>query len=415
MRIHFPTLLALSLLTLLAHADTPTTQPSFAGQWDTTFGPMTLKQSAPDKLEGTYGPSSALSTLTGQLASRKFTFTYSEPNATGEGAFELAADGQSFTGQWREKNNPNWSPWSGKRRPGPPTNFDGLWKSSYGRMRLKQSGQTVTGIYSYAGRSTINGTVAPDGKTLDFSYNQPDGEKGTGKFLLNDNATTFAGDWTSAIGNAGKWSATRITPEENKTWLVVLERHWEHELAEPEYSFGLMLRTFFARVPSVQVRHRFFSTESDFRRWCAELPYLAEPVILHISSHGTPEGIPLADGKILGPDAIADAIKDIATLRLVHFGTCETAGGQVPLKIQTLLKQQSGPSTPISGYTNNADWAGSAVIDFTYLNLILERRLDPADAVKQTKILLPFANKNPLPNSSIAPAGLTIIIPAPNN
>jgi hypothetical protein len=96
----------------------------------------------------------------------------------------------------------------------------------------------------------------------------------------------------------------------------------------------------------------------------------------------------------------------------VHFGTCLTAGGPVPQKIHTLLKQQNGPSVPISGYANNADWAGSAVIDFTYLNLILERKLDPADAVKQTKILLPFANKQPLPNSSIAPAGLTIISPA---
>src|SRR5258705_7603009 len=123
-----------------------------------------------------------------------------------------------------------------------------------------------------------------------------------------------------------------------------------------------MLRTFFARVPNVAVRHRFFASEAAFRRWMAELPYIAEPVILHISSHGTHDGI-ICGGKTIDGKTISECLKDVGdNLKLLHFGACLIAGGDIPRQIHAAL----GPDAtfPISGYANSADWGGSAVIDF---------------------------------------------------
>jgi hypothetical protein len=385
--------------------------PSFTREWETTYGLMTLKQSG-SIIDGAYGRDQ--STLKGEIAASKFTFTYTEPNAAGEGWFELAPDGATFSGQWRENGAAAWSPWTGKRRAGPPPpadNFTGLWKTTYGRMRLHQTGNAVHGVYDFSGGSTVSGIV--EGRALKFSYDQPDGERGSGVFELAADAKSFAGTWQGDKAGAaasGAWSGTRVVPVPGRTWLVVLEANWERDLEEEEYSFGVMLRTFFARVPQVRVRHRFFGDEAEFRRWCAELRYIAEPVVLHISSHGDKDGVHCRDGKTIGAKAIAECLRDIGDLRLLHFGTCLIAGGDIPRQIQAEL----GPDAarfPISGYANAADWGGSAIVDFTYLDLILARGLSPADAVRQTTRMLSFAGSKQHDGDAIAPAGLVILEP----
>ena len=50
-----------------------------------------------------------------------------------------------------------------------------------------------------------------------------------------------------------------------------------------------------------------------------------------------------------------------------------------------------GATFPISGYTRTADWGGSAVVDFTLLDLIFSHGLSPADAVAKTRQMLSFA------------------------
>ena len=177
---------------------------------------------------------------------------------------------------------------------------------------------------------------------------------------------------------------------------------------ENEYSFGLMLRTFFARVPRVAIRHRLLNSEPDFKRWTAEIPYLPDPVVLYISSHGSKEGITVG-GKTIGSKAMADALRDADNLTLLHFGSCLVAGGAVPKEIQKELS--SSNKLPITGFTKVADWAGSAVVDFTYLDLIFSRGLSPADAVKQTKKMLSFANETKRPGDAIEPAGLISVEP----
>ena len=396
-------------------ATTPATRPAaavestgFAGEWDTTFGLMRLTRSG-DAVDGTYQMGGTTCTIRGRLSGSQLRFTYKEPGAAGEGEFELAADGNSFAGKWRQQGDEDWQQWSGRRRGTPEVArgpFDGLWNTSFGRMRLTQTGDAVRGAYSMAGGSSVEGKA--DGRSLTFKYDQPDGEKGEGTFELAPDGQSFTGTWKGAKGVAragGKWTGSRIKPEPGKVWLVVLEHPWEHELAQNEYSFGLMLRTFFARTPHVQVRHKFFHDEADFRRWCAEIPYLAEPVVLHVSSHGTQKGVSVGRGGTIGADVLALCLKDAGNIKLLHFGTCLICSGDVPTKLH-----EAGCAFPISGYARPADWGGSAVIDFTYLDLIFSKNLSPAAAARETKKMLSFANEK-ANGDAIAPAGLVFIEP----
>jgi len=90
-------------------------EPSFAGEWDTTYGLMKLKVDGP-KVSGTYQyEGGGIHDIRGTLEGLKWQFTYQEPGVTGEGSFTLAADGQSFTGRWREKGGGTWQTWTGRR------------------------------------------------------------------------------------------------------------------------------------------------------------------------------------------------------------------------------------------------------------------------------------------------------------
>jgi hypothetical protein len=381
---------------------------SFAGEWEATYGTLKLKQTG-NIVEGEYD--SPHGTVKGTVEGRKLTFKYAEAVASGEGWFELALDGKSFTGKWRPAGKAAWFDWAGKLAgaPAPPAkpSFAGLWEASYGRMRLHADGDgKIGGVYSFAGGSSIDGTVKDD--ILTFTYDQPDGEKGTGTFKLAADGKTFEGDWqrnNGGAGNGGKWTGTRVEPQVGKVWLVVLEAPWEQNLSEHEYSYGLMLRTFFARVPKVEVRQRTINSEADFRRYCAETTYLAEPVVLYISSHGSQDGITVG-GKTLGVDVLADCLKYHADLQLLHFGSCLVAGGDLPKKLQEKLG--SAATFPISGFKLPADWMGSAVIDFTYLDLIFSHGLPPAGAAEQTRKMMSFANDQANPGDAVAPAGLVV-------
>jgi hypothetical protein len=88
-------------------------EDSFTGAWQTTFGRMELRQ-AGDIVQGVY-EYGANSTLVGTVADGRLTFRYTEPQATGEGWFELSPDGATFTGEWREDGSVSWAPWTGGR------------------------------------------------------------------------------------------------------------------------------------------------------------------------------------------------------------------------------------------------------------------------------------------------------------
>jgi hypothetical protein len=403
---------AAALSTIPANTD-------FGGEWLTTYGPMTLVQTGKE-IKGTYGPSNARARIEGTVdAASRFNFTYTEPAATGEGWFEIASGGTRFAGQWREKGSKAWQSWEGRRLGAAiaaaraqifsKDHFTGLWQTAFGKMRLRHDGNKVEGIYEFAGRSTIAGTV--DGRTLKFTYDQSDGEKGSGTFALAADGLSFSGTWQGGKEKqtgGGAWEGRRILPQAGRQWLIILEAPWEQGLNENEYSFGLMLRTFFARVPTVAVRHRVLNTEADFRRWTREVPYLAEPVVLYISSHGTAEGITVG-GKPIGAKLIAECIRDADNIMLLHFGSCLVCAGDVPKEIRKELGSRA--NYPISGFTKMVDWAGSALVDFTYLELLFARQMPPGEAVKQTHKMLSFAKDSGRNGDAIPPVGLVIFEP----
>ena len=86
----------------------------FTGSWKTTFGGLVFTQEG-DEVTGTYGDES---TVTGRVNGRRLTFSYTEPSERGEGWFELAEDGQTFNGRWREHRTAafgSWKVWNGER------------------------------------------------------------------------------------------------------------------------------------------------------------------------------------------------------------------------------------------------------------------------------------------------------------
>jgi len=381
---------------------------TFAGTWDTTYGRMTLTQDGA-RVRGAYFMERQRCTLEGQVEKNKLTFHYRERTAQGEGWFESAADSKSFQGQWREKGSKAWQPWAGKRvsdNVASASSFEGLWQTSYGRMRLVEHDKNVEGVYAFNGESTIAGKL--EGKRLAFRYKEPDVE-GEGWFELSADGQSFHGQWRpKGTEQWSPWTGERIEAQPDRVWLVVIEANWEADLSEPEYSFGAMLRAFFARSPGVQVRHRFFTDEASLKRWCREVAYLAEPVVVSIATHGSRQGAEV-NGHTIGAKAIADSFRYAANVRLLNFSACEMMKDKVAKEIIDALDKDR--RFPVSGYATTVDWAASAIIEFAYYELVLVHDLPPQEAAKQLKLLLPFAGDKPIPGGAFAPAGFRLLMP----
>lgn len=277
--------------------------------------------------------------------------------------------------------------------------FDGVWESTYGILRLTRAGERFAGSYTGVPGATLEGEVQ-DG-VLRGVYHEPaaagDGVRGRFAFALAADGGSFHGAWSAGPGapldpadaDAPRWRGRRVVGEPGRVWFVILEENWEGSLREDEYSFGAMLRAFFERVPSVAVRHRYVHDRADLERYCAELSGLVEPVVLYVSSHGSAEGLGIgADG--VSPEALGAALRSAGDLRLLHLGACALLAGDAPERIRTAAGP--GKSFPISGFVESVDWAASALVDLTYMQLVLEQGLDPADAVAATRRMLTFAN-----------------------
>ncbi|MCA9565169.1 MAG: hypothetical protein KC561_16845, partial [Myxococcales bacterium] len=384
--------LVLCLLALAVLSPTAVAQDeaaSFTGFWDTTYGLLELQQTG-TSVVGSYSYGGG-STVQGTVEGNRLTFTYMEPTATGEGWFELSPTGDRISGQWSESGSSDWFEWNGTRVEAPPTvvantGLEGLFDSTYGRLRLSQSGNEVRGSYTFGGGSTIEGTV--EGNRLTFTYQEPSAS-GEGYFELSSDDRTLTGGWrTSPQGEWTGWTGERITPDPGTVWLVVLEAHWEHSLAEHEYAFGDMLRAYFERMPHVRVRHRRFYDQDDFVRTASELAYLAEPVFLLIASHGS-GGSLAVNGDAIGPEVIRDVLVNAPNVFGVHFSACEIMVGETPSLIQAGLPE--GRHVALSGYATAVDWSASALIEFLYLDLILGRGMLPESAANVVMEELDFA------------------------
>lgn len=370
----------------------------FSGRWSTTFGPMKLTQQG-SSVTGTYqGPNGDCS-LAGEVADGRLTFRYEEPTEQGEGWFELKRHGK-FLGAWHPDGREGWGEWNGER------GFDGVWETSFGLLRLVQEEDRVFGFYTGGGETcTVEGRL--EGGRLTFRYQEPRA-RGEGYFELAGDGHSFQGEWRPDGFEAWSgWLGRRVRPVPGLIWLVVIEAHWQRHLTDKEYSFGHMLHEYLARLPNVQVRHRFFNNETGLRHWCSDLMYLAEPAVVMISTHGTTEGLAV-HGQTISPETIVDSVRYADNIRLLHFSSCLIMHEEARRLVKGLRDLNR---FPISGYTTSVDWGASAVIEFTYLDLILAKGLSPNAAAEQLVRLLPFAGHEGDPGAVYRAAGFTFLPP----
>jgi hypothetical protein len=349
---------------------------------------------------GVYG-SGAECAIEGEVAGGKFTFRYEEPAVRGEGWFELTRTGNGFFGQWRPEGTGPWGEWIGER-----WGFDGLWDTSFGLMRLSQQQDRMVGFYEGGGSSTIEGQVTDN--QLVFRYQEPK-DHGEGRFELAEDGLRFAGEWRPSTEEHWRvWRGRRVLPRPGLTWLVVLEAPWQRFLSDPEYSFGSMLREFFARVDHVEVRHRFFINEAGLHQCCRDLMYLSGPIVLVLATHGLPHGIPVG-GSTVEVCKVVDSLRYAGDVRLMHFSACLLM--QDPAVVASLRVLSTSARLPMSGYSTSVNWAASAIIEFTYLEMILNKGMTPAEAAQQLTRLLPFAGAEGVPDGAFPPAGFQLILP----
>jgi hypothetical protein len=276
--------------------------------------------------------------------------------------------------------------------------WDGVWETSFGRLRLVADGARIEGLYECNGPSSLEGTA--NDAALDFDYREP-AVSGSGRFELAPDGESFTGRWRPrGETDWSKWSGWRVPPVEGISWLIVLEAHWQRSLNEPEYAFGNMLREIFARTPRVRVRQRFFDDQESLGQWCRELAYLPEPVVLVIASHGVAEGLSVR-GKLIDTKSIFESLRHAASLKLLHFSSCLVG-----------LGKERAPF-PVSGYTTSVDWGASALLEFTYLDLILNRGFAPGQAAETLPKLVCFA-ADQAPADSPYPAAGFRFFPARN-
>lgn len=360
----------------------------FEDDWHTTFGALKLVASGKaGRLRGEYHYGATVGRLEGEVRGRELRFRYEEPAEHGEGVFRIVRSG-CFRGGYLAAGAQRWRDWNGSR------GWDGLWETDFGRLRIQENRGTVRGWYDSPSSSTLEGRVAGDKLTVQFRETSASGEA---RFERSADGCAFGGEWR----RDGKrdwlpWNGHRVDTVRGITWLVVLEAYWQRRLVEPEFAFGNMLREVFARLPQVRVRQRYFHDAQGLEDWCREAMFLAEPVVLVVASHGQPMGVTVR-GKIVDTRRVMAALKPVENLQLLHFSSC-------------LVGQDAGnilgrAAFPVSGYTTSVDWGASALLELTYLDLVLNRGLPPAEAAHAIPKIVPYAGDEEVPGSPYPPAG----------
>ncbi len=84
---------------------------SFAGRWNTTYGPLIITQSG-SNLTGSYYNGKA--SLKGTMIGKRLDYIWRESTGSGNGSFVLSNNGNSFSGFWTAGSSTKM-PWNGSR------------------------------------------------------------------------------------------------------------------------------------------------------------------------------------------------------------------------------------------------------------------------------------------------------------
>lgn len=360
---------------------------TFEGTWRTPFGLLTLAASG-SKISGHYGEHGTMEGILAKtLDGVVLPFEYEEPGERGAGRFTLKRAGK-FEGWYLAEGSETPRAWPGER------GWDGLYDTTFGRLRLLHSSDGVEGFYEAAGPAALQGRA--EGDRLHFHYEEKSAS-GEGYFVLAEDGQSFTGHWrASGDEEWSDWTGSRIHAERGIQWLFVLEAHWQKSLADNDYAFGDMLREVFARLPNIRVRHRIFHDADSLAHWCREIMYLAEPVVLVIASHGTERGLSV-HGEVINTTRIMQSLATAETLKYLHFSACLIAKDE-----ERTLK---APPFPVSGYTTSVDWGASAMLEFTLLDMVLNRGMTPDAAAAMLPRLVTYALDQAPKDSPYPPAG----------
>jgi hypothetical protein len=405
MRSYISSRIVVVFLFLVPFQASATQVKGFSGQWETTYGLMILEQKD-DSVSGYYIMGRARCSIEGKVRNRRIEFKYSEPNASGEGWFELNANGDRFSGSWRENGSSDWMSWVGTRTKDLRKTFAGVWETTFGRMRIFENDDgEVRGVYAFDGVSTLQGKKDNDRLALRYHEKNISGEA---RFQLKDDGSMFDGEWR-ADGQEEwqKWTGQRLPSTPGRVWLVVIEARWEKSLDDKEFSLGDILKSFFNRTPNVEVRHRFFTDAASLQQWLNEVAYFPEPTVVMVASHGTNDGLGV-DGTTISANAVAEGLKYAANLKALHFSSCSVMKGKFGKEVFKALTD-AGIKTSVSGYQNPVDWAASALFEMTYLELLLSRGMNPPEASATALSMFPVAGKAPIRNVPILPGGFEIL------
>jgi len=267
------------------------------------------------------------------------------------------------------------------------TDFSGLWETTYGELFLQQNENEVSGWYNMNGICNVEGIVNTSGRMI-FKYVEPYAS-GEGWFEMFEGGNFFSGEWKEDETDTWySWEGHRKW-EEQKKWLVILEVEWQESISENEYSFGEMLLEWFNRVENVEVRQRYFHSVEDLINISSEIGMLSGEVYLIIATHATEDGLSV-NGEVITAKEISESLKYCPNLKLLHFSACLIMGGEVAEDILS-MNENWDEDFIISGYTKSVDWAGSAIIEFFYLDMILDKGYTPREAAASVLETFPFA------------------------
>ena len=96
-----------------------------------------------------------------------------------------------------------------KTSPHASKDLSGTWKTNIVDLHLKQSDDAASGTYDYEG-GTLEGTIT--GNRLDYTWNQTNGKKGRGYFIISDDWKSMSGSYgyNDDDSNGGEWTGTKV-------------------------------------------------------------------------------------------------------------------------------------------------------------------------------------------------------------